>query len=191
MTHMPKAFPKSAVETKELALRLIQHLREVLKDTQGRTEWTSRNLEALRSFPSEGYDLQHFPPAGANRKGAFLWDYVAYQQDTGILIAAETEYESTPTRLKEDFDKLLYVRSPIKVFMFWLTKEEGLFENVVADLTTFMASCSAYSPGEVFILYCRTWQNENSSSGDLASLLQIEGEPCHRDVRGNSFKRVF
>jgi hypothetical protein len=186
---LAKQFPKTAAEIRELALRLVEHLRGALKDTHGRKEWTTRNLDALRSFPSDGYELQHFPEV-SNQKGAFLWDYIAYQQDSGILIAAETEYDSKPNRLKEDFDKLLYVRSPIKVFMFWLNKDEAGFKRVISDLTEYMASCSEYSPSEVFILYCRTWENEDTSSGDIAWWLQIEGEPCHRDAKGKAFEPV-
>jgi hypothetical protein len=186
-----KEFPRSAEEIRSLALRLVQHLRRELTDTRGRLEWTTRNLTALHSFPNEGYEVQHFPPPGSsNQKGAFLWDYIAYQQGSGILIAAETEFDSKAHKLKEDFDKLLYVRSPIKLFMFWLSKDEGTFEKVVAELAEYMASCSEYSPGEIFVLYCRTWANADGSTGDFASWLQIAGEPCPRDATPKRFTRV-
>ena len=183
-------FPSTAAETKDLAFRLVRHLRRSLRDTHGRREWTTRNLDALRSFSDDKYELQHFPPPGFNQKGAFLWDYIAYQQNSGILIAAETEFESKPQKLKEDFEKLLYVRSPIKVFLFWLMKDQAAFESVVSDLTECMTLCSEYSPGEIFILYCRTWANEDASSGDIARWLQIDGEPCRRNVRGKVFETV-
>jgi hypothetical protein len=183
-------FPTTSAEIKDLALRLVQHLRRELKDTHGREAWTTRNLDALRSFSNHKYDLKHFPEPGYNQKGAFLWDYIAYQQDTGILIAAESEWESKPHKLKEDFEKLLYVRSPIKVFMFWLSKDEAKFENVVSDLTEYMKVCSEYSPGEIFILYCRTWANDDASTGDFAKWLQIDGEPCHRNAKGKVFDPV-
>lgn len=186
-----KEFPRTAEANRELAFRLVQHLRSELSDTRGRLEWTTRNIAALHSFPSDGYDLQHFPPLGSsNQKGAFLWDYVAYQQGSGILIAAETEYDSKPHKLKEDFDKLLYVRSPIKLFLFWLNKHEDTYEQVVTDLAEYMDSCSEYSPGEVFILYCRTWSNDDGSSGDFASWLQIAGEPNPQDATRKTFTRV-
>jgi hypothetical protein len=186
-----KAFPRTAEEIRALALSLVNHLRSELRDTSGRSEWTTRNLAALHSFAYEGHDIQHFPPTGgSNQKGAFLWDYIAYQQGSGILIAAETEYESKLHKLKEDFDKLLYVRSPIKLFMFWLRKDEDNFDTVVAELAEYMTSCSEYSPGEIFILYCRTWTNADGSSGDFASWLQIPGEPCAPDATTKRFTRV-
>jgi len=186
-----KEFPRTAEEIKALAFRLVQHLRRELSDTHGRLEWTTRNLAALHSFPSDGYEIQHFPsPGRSNQKGAFLWDYIAYQQGSGILIAAETEYDSNAHKLKEDFDKLLYVRSPVKLFMFWLSKNEDTFEKVVAELAEYMTSCSEYSPGEIFILYCRTWTNTDGSTGDFASWLQIPGEPFLQDATAKQFTRV-
>ena len=170
---------------------LVQHLRKELGDTNGRLAWTTRNLSALHSFPGQGYEIQHFPPPGSsNQKGAFLWDYVAYQQDSGILIVAETEFDSKVNKLLEDFDKLLYAKAPIKVFMFWLDKNEESFEEVVAQIAEHMASCSEYSPGEIYVLYCRTWANSDGSNGDFASWLQISGEPSLPDSSRKRFTRV-
>ena len=186
-----KPFPSTAEEVRTIAFSLVQHLRTQLKDTHGRLEWTTRNLAALHSFSDHGYAIQHFPPpGGSNQKGAFLWDYCAYQQGSGILIAAETEYDSDLRKLKEDFDKLLYARAPIKLFMFWLDKSEDAFERVVSELFDFMKSSSQYSPGEIFILYCRTWANSDDSSGDFVSWLQIPGNPASPDFSVCGFTRV-
>ena len=188
---MGAEFPTSAAENRELALSLIRHLRRNLQDTKTRTEWTLRNLDALRSFADHKYDLEHSPPSGSCKKGEFLWDYIAYQQDTGILIAAETEWDHKKDKLKEDFKKLLYVQSQIKVFMFWLWKDKALFEGIVSELTKCMEWSSNYSPGDIFILYCRTWANEDQSSGDLVRLLQIDGEPCRLNAKGKIFEDVL
>ena len=83
-----------------------------------------------------------FRPRGAPIKKGHFWDYIAYQQDSGILIVAETEFDSKINKLLEDFDKLLYAKAPIKVFMFWLDKNEESFEEVVAQIAEHMASCS-------------------------------------------------
>lgn len=187
---MRTEFPGTAAEIKNIALRLVRHLRCKLKDTHDQAEWTARNLDALRSFSDHPYELQHFPPHESYRKGEFLWDYIAYQQDSGILIAAESEHDRKRQKLEEDFDKLLYVRAPIKVFLFWLKKEEATIKEVVSDLTEYMTSCSEYSPGEIFILYCRTWANNDGSSGDFVRWLQIEGEPRRGSVKGKLFEPV-
>jgi hypothetical protein len=187
---MRSNFPSTASETKALALRLVQHLRQELKDTYNRKEWTARNLDALRSFSNHEYVLTHFPSEGSYKKGEFLYDYIAYQQDTGILIAAESEWNQKLHELQKDFDKLLYVRSPIKVFLFWLRKDEAAIENAFSELTKCMTWCSEYSPGEVYVLYCRTYTNGDGSNGDHVRWLQIEGEPSHCSLNGKIFEDV-
>ncbi|WP_142988132.1 hypothetical protein [Granulicella rosea] len=165
-----------------------------MKDTHGRYDWTTENLSALRAFADSTqhpYTLKSYPPVGSNQKGAFLWDYVAYQQGTGILITAESEFDNLPGKLREDFDKLLYVHSPIKLFIFRMEKNLDKIARVVDDLTTHMDSCKTYSPADVYVLYCRTWRNNDQSSGDLAWLQQIGGKPMHRDVCGKGFVQVL
>ncbi len=188
---MQPVFPKTAVEVRRLALMLVNHLKSALTDTHGQKEWTTRNLEALRSFVGHKFQLKHFPETGFNQKGAFLWDYIAYQQGSGILIAAESEYDSKLLKLKEDFEKLLYVRCPIKVLIFWTKQNPDLYNGIVDQLQDYMMSCcSEYSPGEVFILYCRTWTNEDGSSGDHAWWMQVDGELGYRSLDGKAFEPV-
>ena len=186
---MSKPFPSTAVGTKELAVRLVQHLKASLRDTHSRDEWTSRNFDALRSFDSGGYELRHLPDHGSYRKGAFLWDYVGYQENSGILIAAESEFDRSKNKLGEDFDKLLYVRAPIKVFLCWLDKDRGDFEGLRNELTEWIRTCSCYFPGEIFILYCRTWAGPDGND-DRVYWIQIEGEPCYRDSGTRKFELI-
>jgi hypothetical protein len=175
-----KAFPNTVADIRKLARDLINHLRKNLKDTHGQKDWTSRNFEVLRNFSNHDYDLKHFPPdSTSNQKGAFLWDYIAYQQGDGILIAAESEHNSKDiSGLKHDIEKLFYVQAPIKLFLFWQKKDDPAIEETVQALNMYMKECcSTFTPGDIFILYCRTWATITGSSDDRVYLLQIPGEP--------------
>ena len=122
------------------------------------------------------------------RKSQFLWDYIAHRPE-GILIAAESEFDQNAKGLQHDFEKLLYVRSPIKL-MVTRVKSAAEAEQQRLDLRSYMdRCCTAYSPGEVFILYC-VWWSEGEINRDLAYLLQVPGEPCHRTVDGKSFEAL-
>lgn len=177
---MEKAFPINAAETLKTGRALVAHLKTT-SDTHGQKEWTSANLASLRSFKLDGMDLTHYPASPeSNQKGAFLWDYVAYQQGDGILIVAESEHDNEDLRgLKHDFEKLFYAVAPIKLFMFTGDRDEySSSEEIVKELRDYMSECcSLFMPGELYILYCRTWRNPSNESGDRAYFLQIPGEP--------------
>ena len=179
---MSNIFPASGAEIKQLGVLLIEHLRTI-PDTHEQKEWTSANLKALRTFRMPNSDLQHFPPSpDSNQKNAFLWDYIAYQQGHGILVVAESEHNYKDVDgLKHDFEKLFYAIAPIKLFMFIGHREQEVdqrTDTIVAKLRAYMTECcSRFMPGELYILYCRTWKRDDGNSGDRAYFLQIPGEP--------------
>ena len=191
---MNKGFPKTGKDTRDLAMQLVKFLRTHIEDTRGRDEWTKQSLDALRAFCKDAtlhpYTLKSFPPEGSYLKGAFLWDYVAYQQNTGILITAESEWDEHRNKLEEDFDKLLYAQSRIKLFMFRTERDDSAIDEIVAHLTHHMKSCTEYSPSEVYILYCRRWKDVAGKRGDLAWLRQIAGDPAYRNVSGTGFVKI-
>ena len=192
---MDNGFGLSAEEIEKLAMELVKHLRLNLTDTKNRKEWSERNFTALRSFTSIGQSIQCFPsPAsdGKERIPEFLWDYIAYVQGKGILIAVESEYDNGYTEsILGDFDKLLYVRSPIKLMICRVDEERVKSSDVCKRIFDYMNDCcSEFSPGEIFIIYCRKWSNADGSNGDIVYQLQVSGEPMHRGIGSERFKVV-
>jgi hypothetical protein len=189
---MDKGFGLSAKEIEKLGMELVKHLRISLTDTTDRKEWSKRNFTALRSFTPIGHEIQCFPsPAsdGKERKAEFLWDFIAYVQRKGILIAVESEWENGHIEsIQGDFDKLLYVRSPIKL-MICRVDENKVKSSVVCErIFKYMNDCcSEFSPGEMFILYCRKWSNADGSNGDIVYKLQVCGEPMHQGITTERF----
>lgn len=180
-------FPNSAFEIKQSAERLVKFLRENIQDTAGRPEWSERNFNLLRKFTAD-YDAANFP---SDKEKEFLWDFVAYINGRGILLAAESEWNSEPHEIEKDFEKLLYVRSPLKLMLCRMSTEEQA-EGIRTRLSYFAArTCTEFSPAEVFILYCVWWTGEGKENRDRAYILQIAGEPCHVPMGSLGFQPVI
>jgi hypothetical protein len=181
-------FPESAAEAKNLATKLAGFLHERIKNTQSRDEWSKRNFELLRDF-SRGNEADCFPdPANGERQ--FLWDFIAYVPERGILIAAESEFDKKREEIEHDFEKLLYVRSPIKLMICRMETESDA-EEIRSSLQELVRStCKEYSPAEVFIVYCVWWSQPGGSNRDFAYLLQVQGEPMHREICDEKFERI-
>jgi hypothetical protein len=109
----------TAAEIRRCADELIAALSD-LPDATG-DAWTQENFRRLDAFARlknptlTSYYRKHF------EKTEFLWDFIAAAPEVGIFLAAESEQavadESQVTALKHDFEKLLYVYSPIRILI--------------------------------------------------------------------------
>jgi hypothetical protein len=179
-------FPDTAAKVRRLALGLVQFLKTNIEDTHDRRDWTERNLELLRRFAAD-YDAASFPSEDG---GEFLWDFIAYVKERGILLAAESEHDKNPGGIDHDFEKLLYVGSPLKLMMCRM-KSEADAESIRQRLYAFMKStCCEYSTGEAYILYCVWWAGHYEHNRDRAFILQIPGEPTHVAMGDVEFQAV-
>jgi len=92
-----------------LADRLVGFLKSKIRDTHHRPEWTERNFDLLREFTNSlgiGGILpsakKHCPGGKAKQ---FLWDFIAYKPQKGILLAVESEHMNDKHSILEDFEK--------------------------------------------------------------------------------------
>lgn len=169
----------SAEAALDLANELVVFLRRKFRDTHRQREWTQRNIRFLRQFARKK-KVQSFPSAegktGKRRAKQFLWDYIAHQYGNGIVIAAESEHKNDKHSILYDFDKLLYVRSPVKLMMCRVRSEREALK-IRRWAQRFMENkCKWYSPSEVFVLYCVWWSGHGHDNRDFAYFLQIKGE---------------
>jgi hypothetical protein len=187
-------FPISTREEyRNLAKKLIDFLRDNIGNTNERKGWTKRNICLLQRFADrEGFDSFPDRRGGKNEK-QFLWDYVSYARYRGLVIVAESEHDNkTKDKMvfQHDFEKLLYVRSPVKLMLCWAKSEEKASE-ILAWVKECMErpskepTCTEFSPAEVFILYCTC-----SDKQDFVYWLQIEGEPMHRPICNEEFEQM-
>jgi hypothetical protein len=178
------AMPSSA-EALFLAKKLINSLHSGIENTHLRPEWTKQNLDLLRAFANEqGAESYPSDPKAPDREGQFLWDFIAYKPGHGILLAAESEHDNEKREIARDFEKLLYVRSPVKLMLCRLDHRHRTFDDARAEANSIKnemekcmrRSCDWYTPGEVFVLYCVWWAEAGGTNRDVAFLLKIEGD---------------
>jgi hypothetical protein len=183
-------FPRSALETKELARELVKHLKQGIANTKGSARgWTSQNLALLSDFcHKEGIDPIF---SGPGTGPECLWDFAGYIKEKGILITVESEYNTDENKIAEDFDKLLYGNSPIKLMICRIDKRYSTSTAASEEAnkihkhleTGIKGSCAYYPPGSVFIIYCVWWAEEGGPNRDFPYILQIDGEPHYVSVR--------
>lgn len=178
--------PFSSNDALSLATRLIDVLRTGIKNTQFRPEWTGQNMSLLCAFAHD-QDAESYPSdpnQPGEKDGQFLWDFIAYKPGHGILLAAESEHDNRKREIARDFEKLLYVRSPVKLMLCRLNRRHNSHDDAEAEAMEIKSemescmrrSCNWYTPGEVFVLYCVWWAAPDGANRDIAFLLQIKGD---------------
>lgn len=183
----------SASDARQTADKLVGFLKSTIHDTHHQGEWTERNLQLLREF-ARTIDAESYPSARGvppeQRAKQFLWDFIAYKPNTGIVLAVESEHGNDKHSILEDFEKLLYVRSPVKLMMCRVRGEDEAL-SVRGWAQEFMEqTCTWYSPGEVFVLYCVWWSGARHDNRDFAYRLQINGDCDYRSIITEKFEPV-
>jgi|GEM_PF-2951049 len=173
-------FGLDSAGVRKLADELVKTLTEGLAKSR-RTKWTANGFDVLRNFRPLGMNLQEFcrlPDSKGQKRGEFLWDYIAYEQGEGILLAVESEWDfENEHDLKHDFEKLLYVNSPLKLMLCRATTG-AIADDIARKLGAYANEAfSHFGPGEIYILYCRVDSPEQS---DKCYLWQDSREPTPR-----------
>lgn len=185
----------SAHDALELADQLVRFLKSRIRDTHHQGEWSQRNFALLREFAQQSeINAECYPSAKdvppEQRAKQFLWDFIAYKPKTGIVLAVESEHGDDKNSVLEDFEKLLYVRSPVKLMMCRVGGEEGALKIKDWAQEFMEQTCTWYSPGEVFVLYCVWWSGLGQENRDFAYRLQIGGEFDYRGISTERFEAV-
>ena len=187
----------SREDASKLSRELIEHLKQGIRNTSRRDEWTQRNFALLREYAAK-HGAESYPSAKDSppdlKAAQFLWDFIACQPRKGILLAAESEHNNTKESILEDFEKLLYVRSPLKLMMCRVSFAENAEKqaNEIKDwVQEFMQkTCNWYTPGEVYVLYCVYWSGTNGENRDYAFRLQLNGPLEYASLTSERFEAV-
>jgi hypothetical protein len=183
----------SREDASKLSRELIEHLRQGIRDTSRQDEFGQRNFALLREYAAK-HGAESYPSAKDSppelKAAQFLWDFIACQPQKGILLAAESEHDNKKNAILEDFEKLLYVRSPLKLMMCRVNGEKQATE--IKDwLQEFMQkTCTWYTPGEVYVLYCVYWSGTNGENRDYAFRLQLNGQLEYASLTSERFEAV-
>lgn len=185
--------PRTSAAIKELAVKLVHYLKVERSNTGTRVDWTWKNISLFDSFFRErGCDC-NFTASIAGSE--FLWDFTAYVPGRGMLLVAESEFDTKPERIAEDFDKLLYSNAPLRLMICRIERNHSTEEAARAEaervqtmlLGNVQQNCTNYAGGDVIIVYCVWWALPDGRNRDFVYLLQIDGEPQYRDAKGKSF----
>jgi hypothetical protein len=190
---MTKLSISTREEYRDFAKDLVDFLREHIGNTNERKGWTKRNICLLQRFADKNGFTSFPDKRGGKTERQFLWDYVAYSPYRGLVIVAESEHDNRTKDKKvfqHDFEKLLYVRSPVKLMLCW-AKTKKKAEQILSWVGACMKppsqkpTCTEFSPAEVFILYCTC-----SDKQDFVYWLQIDGKPMHRAIKDEVFTQI-
>lgn len=166
---------QSSAEIRKCAEELIAYLRD-LQDARGK-DWTDENFRRLDAFAqSKNPELKsYYRKQGESSE--FLWDFIASGLEVGIFLAAESEQAVHTTAhvvaLKHDFEKLLYVYSPIRILIA-KAKDQHHAQELAYDLAAYAQGCClTFNPGASFILHFGLY----SGAGNVSYHWQSAGEP--------------
>ena len=179
-------------EIRSASLTLAGRLREGYQDIKGEA-WTDHIFNELRAFCMTELSVKVedcFHRRHPTTQNEFLWDFIAVNQDSGILLAAESEQEAhntaTITGLKHDFEKLLYVYAPLRVLV-CKARNSDEAKHLVAELTAYaLGCCKAFNPGAVFLIHVCPWHNQPP----LNYIWQSDGDPQQRRSEAMNFMPV-
>jgi hypothetical protein len=166
---------KTSDDIRLCAQELIASLSD-LRDARGEA-WTTENFVRLDAFArSKNPALKsYYKRPGEN--GEFLWDFVASAPQVGIFLVAESEQavhnSGQIVALKHDFEKLLYVYSPIRILI-TKAKDRQHAQELANDLASYAQGCClTFNPGASFILHFGLY----GGSGNVSYHWQSVGEP--------------
>lgn len=160
----------------EAAQGLIKYLKVSRLESRGQ-EWTDHNFSRLRAYFEGNTHItcHHKARAGfQDEPHEFMWDFLAISSIGGIVLAAESEQDHRKGQdLKHDFEKLLYVFSPLRLFIS-KAKSVDEAEALAASLSQYAKGCCLhFNPGSAFVLHFDLW-----NTGSIAFLWQSDGEPA-------------
>jgi len=176
----------SSASIKSVAKQLANLLVDTRLESQG-PEWTNHNFTRLEKFFEKDAGVTCYYNSAkdsVDSRREFVWDFLAIKSNGGILLAAESEqHHKEGIGFRHDFEKLLYVFSPIRLYITKAkTKEEAeLLSHSLADYAR--GCCAHFNPGSVFILHFDLWND----SGSVTYLWQSKGEPVALESEEISF----
>jgi len=140
-------FGKIPIECPDLAKRIVGYVRSQNPDENNCRGWTNSVKAALRDIGHE-LNFEVYPePQG----GEFLLDVIWYSEAGGIELAAESEWHTKPAEVLADFQKLVYVKSPVKVMIYWVESHARGGERVLGEMVGYMEKYNKHLAGEEYL----------------------------------------
>jgi hypothetical protein len=143
-------------ECSVLGKQLIDSVRAIVRakclgheDQRG---WKAAVFEGLGNIGrARGFKLFHGPCSGLSTDGCeFLLDLIWYSDAGGIEMGAECEWGEAED-VFYDFRKLVYVKAPLKVLVYWAYRKRDDGEDVRQRIERYMEQYTRHVAGEQYL----------------------------------------
>jgi len=128
------------IEPYDLVLKLVSAINAANIDWNNSTLWTRKVKAALRDILQRGPTEVIFSEPERD-VSEFMLDIIAWSRDDGegIVLAVESEWDYKPAEVRKDFEKLLVIKSALKLMIFASTRgripwQRRIFEELRASL---------------------------------------------------------
>lgn len=115
--------------------------------------WKAAIFDVLGNIGrARGFKVLHSPCPGLSTEGCeFLLDLVWYSETGGIELGAECEWGNSEAVLC-DFRKLVYVKAPLKVLVYWATRHGDDGKVVRQGIENYLQKYTRHCAGEQYLL---------------------------------------
>jgi hypothetical protein len=158
------------VQPTDLEQRIMTTLQQIAAQAESENtdwpypDWTSKVKAGLGMIAHDLPKCTWYASGGGNTDGGeWLLDGVAWQYDDrgqlNLPFVLESEWRRTPNELERDFQKLMVIRSELRIMVFneALKADAGKrFEELIECVKEFRDSVS----GDRYLLACRCWETK-------------------------------
>jgi hypothetical protein len=122
------------IEPDDLVLRLVSAIDSAGIDWNNSRLWTKNIKSGLRDILQRGLTEVIFSEPERD-VSEFMLDVVGWSRDDGegIVLAAESEWIYTPAEVRKDFEKLLVIKSAIKLMIFASTHGRTPWQRSIVE----------------------------------------------------------
>lgn len=126
-----------------------------------------------------------FEPYCGQQSGEWLLDMVWLKGQAGMSLAAECEWIKSKEAISDDFEKILYFKAPLKLFIFQAKSHEGESAKFRQTMQGLMDQFTHHVSGEQYVLfevggqYAYGYKYQVPSTGKLPPVIfeELRGSP--------------
>jgi len=152
-------FGSVPISCSELAKRLVAGVRArglpEASDIPGNdTAWTDAVFATLREIGEGlGFKVFHRPPKGSKGgRSELLLDLIWYSEAGGVELGAECQWNDILGDDKRDIKKVVYVKCPLKVLLWWdETKSGSCGERIRREIESYLKKYNRHIRGEEYL----------------------------------------
>jgi len=177
------------ISCSDLARQLIERVRaENLSEESNipgiDTAWSNAWKRALREIGQGlGFDVIH-STTGPPQKSELLLDLIWYSDVGGIELGAECQWNHIPGDDMKDIKKVVYVKAPLKLLIWWDNSKSGQTGNRIRrEIETYLTKYGRHIRGEGYLCVefgpghrdrCDRYLVPNDGTVSSVSLLPIQ-----------------